>query len=262
VGYQTETFNSATVGSATGELQPWNFYGETTSSAAYSQNADGGTNIPGSNAPNSFNATLSTAAYNASKPGGFQGVAFGGGALIRYTFQITSGTPSGSEETPSVWGGSIEPTTGALSQTDGASWVEVDIECNLASATKVGLAIHNWYNAGGSNQESNAPDLGAVTLPASATLNESNTFDILWVPATDTSEGYIKFFINDVQVASTWSWVKYQSNQAFPPTGNLIGNVLDTQHFQPIIGNSQSATPMQITSVQVWQASGGANIVN
>jgi hypothetical protein len=36
--------------------------------------------------------------------------------------------------------------------------------------------------------------------------------------------------------------------------------VLDSRHLALIIGNNNPATPMKVTSVQVWQASGADNL--
>jgi hypothetical protein len=54
-------------------------------------------------------------------------------------------------------------------------------------------------------------------------------------------------------------WNQYSANQGFPPTGSDVCNVLDTLHMIPLIGTSNTSSPMTIASFRVWQGSGASN---
>jgi hypothetical protein len=255
VGYNTQTFNSTTIGTTAGNWIDWNFFG-TGSHTNITQNGDGSITIAGDGS-NNYNASLATAALTSGTS--WKGTAFGGGGYLEATFTIT-GTPSGSAQTPSFWAGDIETTSGQSPQTSGNQWPEVDdIEANSAGTTQYGIAFHNWYNNGGANTAANC----SVGSPATGVnLNASNQFGWLWVPATGSTQGYVKYYLNRTQVGTTCFYNQY-TGSPFPPSGSQVGAIIDQRHMMMILGNSSgSGTSMNITSVQVWQASGANNLVH
>jgi hypothetical protein len=73
--------------------------------------------------------------------------------------------------------------------------------------------------------------------------------------------------LNRVLVGTVASWNKY--NPADPPAANdattganplSAFSLLDGRHLALIIGNKNPAMPINVTNVQVWQASGAENI--
>ena len=82
----------------------------------------------------------------------------------------------------------------------------------------------------------------------------------MWVPATSTTQGYVKFFCDDVEIGGTALWNTYSATEPLPPSGADIGNVLDTLHLFLILGSYSTSYPATVTSVQVWQASGADNL--
>ena len=270
VGFNTQTFNSTTLGTMTGQLQSFNFYGNTVPAGGITQS--GNNLVLSGNSGNSYGATVATAAYNASKAQLFQGIAFGGGYYIQVVASY-AGTQSG--DAMAIWANDVEHMSGFMPQTSGQSWIENDsFEWNVSgSSTQVGFSLHNWYNQGATNQIVDPPSILAaspLTIP-SGTLNGPNTYGVLIVAATPTTQGYIQEYINNVPVGTprvtnaqgilcNAFWNKYSSGQAFPPAGANIGNIIDTLHMVPIIGTSSTSTPMTISSVQVWQASTANNL--
>ncbi len=255
VGYNTQTFNSLTVSSTIGGLYPFNYYGETQPGGAYT-NSGGQLLIPGTPNANTFNATVSSANINAAKPQGWQGTAFGGGFFAMCTFSMT-GTPNGGEPTPSFWFNDIEHQAGFGNANH---WGELDvIEANASGLASYGVAFHDYSNAGTTNTPY------GKFAPTGLNLNQSNTFAALCVPATATTQGYAQFWCNPSNAGwqkfgSQLTWNQYSAGEALPASGSNVGNIMDVSHWFIIIGNSNSATPMTVTSCQIWQASAANNL--
>lgn len=266
VGYNTQTFSSTALGTTIGTWQYYNYSGNTGCNSGVSQS---GANIviSGASPCNAYNAQVATAVLNAAKPFGWQGIAFGGGAYFECAFSMT-GTPSGSVATPSFWANDIELQSGGYASTvhwQGQAtnynhWGELDIiEANVASLTAYGGVFHDDYGILPSASQVNPPT-GSPFTGLSGSLNNNNTFAALWVPATGSTSGYVKYYYNGTQVG-TFSWSsQYNAATAPPPvSGTTAGSIMDVRHWFLILGNSQSATPMTITGCDVWQASGANN---
>jgi hypothetical protein len=89
---------------------------------------------------------------------------------------------------------------------------------------------------------------------------------MLWVPATDTTMGYINFYFNRQQYYPTQYWPKWSASMQ-PPlvsgsatngtnggTGNA-GNVLDTRHLYLMVSGQ-----IIVSRIEVWQISDVNNI--
>ena len=155
----------------------------------------------------------------------------------------------------------MEHSSGYLPQTSGQSWIEIDdLETNVASDSQWGQSLHNWYNAGGSNTGVNPPAIvNPVSIPNGGTFTGLHTYAFLWVPATASTQGYLKFYCDGTQLNAAVYWDLYSPSQPFPPSGSDIGNIIDTLHLYLILGDNSPSTPGRVTAVQVWQASGADN---
>ena len=266
VGFGTRTFNSTTLGSSIGTLQEFNFFGITLPSNWFTQDGDGSLLLTGNTTPgNGYGALVSPAAHNASKTYEYQGIAFGGGMYYQVTFSLggaQNGDPMGVQmyDVLSLTGYTPLDAAGNMS-------IEIDgPEFNRpGSTTQYGVSCHNYYYPSGGPRTRVDPTVltsggSPITIPGGSLLG-SNTYGMLWVPATATTQGYIQWFFNGVQVGPTVSWNQYNANQAFPPSNaaSTVCNVLDTMRIVPILGTSNPSAPMTITSVQIWQASGANN---
>ena len=273
VGYTTLTFDSTTIGTTAGTWLSDNWLGNTEPSGAVAQNADGSIGISG-HSGNGYNADLVTCAYDASRPDLFRGIAFGGGFYAEATFSFT-GTPDGNVATPAFWANDVEhmvwyqggtPAGLTSVQWQGqpagyGHWGEIDvIEANVAGGTGYGGAFHDWYGTMG-NEMGVSGEVGSPFSIGSASFSSSNKFAVLWIPATATTQGHLKYFFNRAQVGTTLSWNPF--DPASPPpaqNGTTVGSVIDVRHWMLILGDSQPNTPMTVTSVQVWQGPGADNI--
>jgi hypothetical protein len=258
VGYNTKTFDSTTWGATTGPLYTASFFGNTEAAGSIVQNSDGSLTL-GQNVSN--NVGVCSAIQDNSQPHKWRGLAFGGGGYFEATFSL-AGTPNGTQPTAAWAINDIENLSTGYDPLN--NWIEVDdIESNVASLTHYGQAIHNWYGTRGSGAQVQ-PNVGSpVTLPSGANLNQSNKFGFLWVTATASTQGYAKFFVNDVQTGTTLSWNQYNAGQPNPPTISppTAGNIMDVRHMTFTMGGI-TLTPMHLTSVKVWQVSGAGNITS
>jgi hypothetical protein len=266
VGYNALTFNSTTLGTTAGNVMAFNYYGNVVPPGGIVQNADGTITLTG-NSGNNYDQTLNTNRYNRTfGPIPFQGIAFGGGLYLEIVMQF-SGVPNGDDQSPSINLSDVESQSGYIPFPHSA-WIEMDgPETDIASNRQYGVALHNWYNTGhpDKNVLVDIPSVvkgSLVTLPAGSTLNDKNTYGVLWVPATTTTQGYIKWFFNNQQVGPTASWTLYSDSQPFPPSGSNIGNVIDVRHLTANVGVSSTRYPTTVYSFRVWQASGANNLVH
>jgi len=242
----------------------FNYYGNVVPADGIVQNPDGTLLLTG-HSGNNYGSTLATSRYDRSYgPIPFQGICFGGGMYLEVVMQF-SGVPNGNDQSPGINLSDVESQSGYIPFPH-SSWIEMDgPETDLASDTQYGLALHNWYDIGGGNVHTDIPSVLAgsrAVLPTGVTLNDKNTYGVLWVPATDTTQGYIKWFFNGQQIGATGYWNKYSPNQPFPPTGANIGNVIDVRHLTANIGVSSPDYPTTVYSFRVWQASGANNLVH
>jgi len=264
VGYTTLTFDSTTLGTTAGNVMAFNYYGNVVPAGGIVQNADGTLLLTGDSG-NTYGGTLATSRYNrAYGPIPFQGIAFGGGMYLEVVMQF-SGVPNGNDQSPGINLDDVESQSGYI-PFEGSSWIEMDgPETDVVSDTQYGVALHNWYDDGGGKLHADIPAVLAgsrVVLPTGSTLNDRNTYGVLWVPATATTQGYIKWFFNGQQIGPTGYWDRYSDNQPFPPAGSDIGNIIDVRHLTANVGVCSTDYPTTVYSFRVWQASGADNLVH
>lgn len=194
-------------------------------------------------------------------------MAFGGGFYAEATFSFT-GTPNGGEPTPSFWANDVEHMAGGAStqwqgQANGYDhWGELDIiEANVYGGTGYGGAFHDDFGILGVNNSAVNANAGSPFSIGSASFASSNKIAALWVPATATSQGYLKYFFNEVQVGKTVYWNQYDpATPPIPVNGVTTGSIMDARHWALILGNSNKSTPMKVSSLKVWQASSANNL--
>jgi hypothetical protein len=242
VGFDTQTFGpNVTIGS---NWHKFDFYGVNPSSVNVIQHADGSVTInPGGN---DYGAQLSTASVGTTDRN-FSGIAFGGGGYFQATMSGTGPM--------AFWANDIETMNGVSTGTGAApqnSWMEADI-AEFDSPGAYGFTMHNWYGAVGSGDVVNADENGAS--PPGANYTQPNAYGMLWVPATATTQGYVKFYFNGQQVGNTITWNKYKPGSGPPSLSNGTAfSVLDQLHLALILG-AGSSTSTTVYNVEVWQAS-------
>jgi hypothetical protein len=236
VGYKTETFGAAvTLGS---NWTPFSYFSNNPSSIQATQNADGSVTIQDSG--NSYGAQLESTE------------AFGGGAY----FQATMSFPSGSAGGGTFWANDIQ---NMVDGNNGGNWVETDIaEFDDVAADEASnsyqIQYHNWYGGAGSTAQVYG-EPSTASVPAGTNFAQPNNYGMLWVPATATSQGYIKFYFNGVQVGTTITWNQYIPGQS--ATQNPFA-VIDSRQLDLLLGTGGS--PTTVDNVQVWQASAADDV--
>jgi Fibronectin type III domain len=262
VGYNTNTFNSTTWNNTSGPWYSYSYFGNTEPAGSIVQNSDGSLSL-GQNVSNNYG--VATSYQNNSAPHKWSGLRFGGGAYFELTTTINcaAGFPNGSQPTAAWWANDENETGGYVGI---IRWIEVDcFETNVNSQAKEGQAIHDWSNPGGNGaapgNTNTQPSIGSpVTLPNGGLLTGSHKYGWLWFPATATTQGYIKFFIDGIQVGTACTYNQY-SSATIPAIGQNIGNIIDQRHMSLIIGGIAN-TWQHVTSVTVWQASAAGNITS
>jgi hypothetical protein len=284
VGYTTNTFSSnftatsvdvANSGKPGFAWYPWSLFGHRTNTSALKLNADTSITLMGDTTGPNGELVSATAANNAQK---FVGTAFGGGAYIdgEIKFDPQSVANANTKGWPAFWSLAMEGSV--LSA--GNQWagqppgfnhsVEVDIFEYLYLPYGVprniyGAGMHDWYGipnvtcARGLCAQHMQPDEPKRVTPAGTDFTQYHHFAFLWVPATDTSQGYSRFYFDGQVMGPDRRWTKFD-NQPPPPTNQpwAFGR-LDQQHLVLILGTGPNE-PMTIGSVNVWQASDAGNL--
>jgi hypothetical protein len=254
----------------------WNLFGSHTDPAKVIVNSDATVTLLGDSA---MNGQLMTATP-AKNSEGFVGTAFGGGAYIEATLKFNPADVSANSKSwPAFWSIPFE-----TSMRPGANqWpgqapgyvhhVEVDFfEYLIARAggpqNAYGSSMHDWY---GIYNKTCGPGLcqvgfeyneGKRLAPSGTDFTQYHTYGTLWVSATPSKQGYIRFYFDGQPVGQDHKWTQY-TNQ--PPTNikqqPWAFGVLDQQHLVLILGTG-SNQPMTVRSVNVWQASAAQNLHN
>lgn len=284
MGYTAQTFGpNLALGS---NWFNWGFYAAGPQPAgATSVNSDGSIAISGIENDN-YGATIASAQPESV---GWSGEAFGGGgyfeATLSFTGQNTFYYPNGG---PAFWMLDIEHLSQGPYNINwpGApagciDFFEVDnmeFDASVANGYQNGIAT--WYgssngscpNGATSNPNTQIPGVtGGVLVPAGTDLSQPHKYGALWVPATGsgdttTTKGYLKFYFDDVQVGSTFTWNYYDPTMtatypAFPPVnGTSAMSGMDYRHMTMILGTG-TAQPMTVYDVSVWQQSNANNLV-
>jgi hypothetical protein len=143
---------------------------------------------------------------------------------------------------------------------------EVDIMEYDTSAYAYQEGIGNWYGYPPTRSTSNPYDggggTGAVQVPAGTNFAEYHTYGCLWMPATPSTQGYLKFYFDGVQLGDTFMWNYDNPNNPFPPppvNNSTAMSGMDARHMFLILGTGIDQ-PMTVKSVTVWQVSGANNL--
>ena len=283
VGYNTQTFGPAVT--LNGNWVPWNFYGAGVQPpGAVSQNSDGSLFISGLES-DTYGATVSTASQTRTAKG-WTGTAFGGGAyfeaVISFTGQSNGPYNNGG---PAFYALDVEHTSqgpynvgwpGMPKNSAGKTYndfFEVDFMEYDVKEYSYQNGIGNWYGypaatrSGTHNpyQAIGGSD-GSVLVPKGTDFSQFHKYGCLWVPATPSTQGYLKFYFDDVQTDSpTFYWNYYDPNDvstypAAPPLdGSTAMSGMDWRHMLLILGTG-TTQPMTVQSVSVWQTSGANNL--
>jgi hypothetical protein len=270
-----DTHTSSAAGTA--GMYPWHFFNQDVGGHA-AVNTDGNLQITGGD--EATNAQLASATGGESA-GTFQGIAFGGGAYFEAVLKFDGWRGQSKNEHlldagwPAFWGMAIEHL--ALTGDDevpGMSkgyehFIEMDFfEYNIAyvehtDAIYSGSMIDTygiWGHTCGKDIFCSAQNHYASKIrpiSPSTNLSEFHSYAMLWVPATDDSEGFVRWYFDGAPVGQTVTWQKCSALSAKP---SVLFCIADQQHLAVIIGTGVRY-PMQVQSVSVWQRSGSGNWV-
>jgi hypothetical protein len=231
--------------------------------------------------------TIGTAASLKYPPRNWVGKAFGGGAYFEaeLKFDPAAVKKEGLVGYPAWWLEPIEhlalPNT---SQWQGQEagyehFTELDIfEYNQWKRHPDYVysgAVHEWYgvyhktcpppngfcrvsNTGNGTNYNNF----LIETPPSTDFSQFHKLGLLWVPASNTAQGYLQYYFDGVPMSGDRiTWDKF-TNQSPPPglTPWTFG-VTDRMHFVLILGTG-NGLPMTVRAVNVWQASTAQNLQN
>jgi len=260
----------------------WNFFGQFVSSSTVTQNDDGTITLLGGGKSNGQVASAESA-----PEGRFRGIAFGGGAYFEAVFKF-DGWQNSRENTkplsygfPSFWSMAIEHLASqADDQWPGQKkgykhfiefdFFEYDAANTERSDSVYSGSVHDWYgiwdvtcpNPAGRycNVQNNSQER-LRDVPVETDFSAFHTYGTLWVPATETTDGYLEWYFDGVQVGDRASWKKWAQPSAISTPGTFAFSVADLQHVALVLG---TGTPYQMTvkQISVWQASTNNNLTN
>jgi hypothetical protein len=147
------------------------------------------------------------------------------------------------------------------------SWIEVDFMEYDAGKYLYQNGIGHWATFPGGSFSTSNPYQGArncrgcVAVPTGTDFSKPHRYGCLWVPATPTTRGYLKFYFDGVQTASpTFYWNYYDPASPPPPVnGSTAMSVMDQRHLALILGTGTDQ-PMTVQSVSAWQGSSANNL--
>lgn len=241
------------------------------SAATATQNADG--SITTSGGGNSYAAQLQTA-----KPTGqttWTGSTWAGGAYFEYTMSFKNPPVFGSGW-PSLWitdmekqaadsaGNGDSPLTHWQGQAPGffrtltlnvAEWA--NDHTAMPSSRLVYHEASDFYNAAVWSQTQTGYNANGspYALPAAFDLTKPNRYGALWVPATATSRGYFRHYINDIRVDTGLAeWDLFNPAAPPPPVlGKSAFSFADARHLEAGFGTGPG-NPLTVHAFSVWQS--------
>jgi hypothetical protein len=249
----------------------FNFFGTKPSSSLTTFNGDGSLTTASATPDPGINGYWLASAGVINGAPGYRGTAYGGGAYFEATFEFNSSAVNLSQGWPMWWSMSLEHMIGKGDQWAGQRpgyehFVEPDFfEYDMGQTKSYGGAVHDWYgvyNATCSNYCNYYNPNFARAVPSTTNFNTYHRYGFLWKPATATAKGSLTYYFDGVQTGATYTYTKMNS-QAPVPNGTTpwTYGVIDGQHLVLFIGTCPPV-PMQIKSVQVWQASAAYNLHN
>lgn len=213
----------------------------------------------------------------------FRGTAFGGGGYFSASlkFNPRDVSPGHLNGWPSFWALPVESAFGkggrSRSQWPGQAPgfqhnIEIDIleyihsDIDMAAGKfRYGAAIHDWYGVYGVDCQKLCGVQNPIKLeylPPDTNWNQFHDYGLLWVPATEMSNGFAEFYFDGKLMGRSTSWSLWDTNLRLPPPkGDWIYSWIDKQHFFLIIGTGVSQ-PLTVRRVEVWQTDQSKNIIN
>lgn len=122
----------------------------------------------------------------------------------------------------------------------------------LTSTSQYRGLLHDRYGIIGGSSVDRAQTFSL----SSPNFNTTHTYGMLWVPATSGSQGYFKFYFDNVQVGSTVTYSQF-TNQTPPPTTGTFWTfgIADYQSLVLTLA-SGLGSPLTVGAVNVWQNTG------
>jgi hypothetical protein len=278
-GYRTETLATTSFSKANVDFGltkksgfQWyffNFYGVVPSSSLAKLNSDGSVSV--ASLSNYYGNYLTSATQTPAAPF-YRGTAFGGGGYFEATLSWNQAAVKTSTGWPAWWSMSLEHLAGLTSEQwpGQAKWyshfAEPDFFEADTGAGSYGGTLHDWYGLYGAQPCPNYCNVQSPwsviqrVLPAGTSVSQYHRYGMLWVPATATKPGSYTFYFDGAPIGKTTTYTKY-TNQAPVPTASTpwTFGIVDQQHLVLIL-SSGSSTPLNVKSVQVWQASTAGNM--
>lgn len=194
--------------------------------------------------------------------GNFQGVAFGMGGYFEIDMKIDGpilgegGDPTGWS---AWWANNIE---GLFNQVPNPRPDQVGIEYDAIELLNPGVVDYNagiilWSGSGQTYTNTDNLEPNGVPLPPGFSWGVRRKYGWLWVPATNTTQGYLKNYRDNVQVGRTFTWNLYQNTNWQDSHGDPWA-VLDQCKMRLMFGSPQGS-PMTVYTVTVWQATDANN---
>lgn len=214
-------------------------------------------------------------AYVAGSTDTFKGTVYGGGGYFEATISFDPATVSAccSNGWPSWWLYSIEHVaynnlTDLSAHWDGQAagysvYNETDILEYIYTGTKPDYytaTVHTHYGITDHVVSSSTNNGNLMAVPSKTMFTSPHKYGFLWVPATETTEGYGQYYFDQVAVGPRVTWTDFVAlEESPPPSGTSKYGVIDDRHLVLILGTGPGA-PMTVYNVQVWQKDATHNI--
>jgi hypothetical protein len=283
-------FNNAAVDLASKETPgiqwyPFHFFhSPLPDSASLVVNPDGSVTLGTNTVPGPASKISIATAAPSNGPSRWTGQVFGGGAYFEAALKFDPRDVIQAEmksQWPAFWSMAIEHLAElAAEQWKGQAkgynhFIELDFfEYDVWKSSPQGAyggAVHDWYgvykvtcpgqfckvnNAGGGGTNF---DNFKILASAGTDFRQYHKFGVLWVPATDTSQGYAEYYFDDKKTADKVTWTKFRGEPPPPGAAPWTFGVIDQQHLAVIL-DSGPGQPMTVKSVNVWQSSPAGNL--
>jgi hypothetical protein len=264
VGYTMNVFSSrfndtidmSNSGAPGFQWYPFSFFGSQPNLKAIRPNADGSVTLLGdTTGPNGQIAT------GWIGPNGFVGKSFAGGGYFEaeISFNPQDAINANFAGWPSFWALAREHITGSAQwpgQIAGydhfieADFFEYESYPHTKQLESYGSTLHDWSGVWtpATGYPTNISSDPLVAAPTGTVFTNYHKYGMLWIPATSTTQGYAKFYFDNVQVGKTVTWDLFtnQTPASFPPFA-----IMDKQHLVLILGTGVGI-PMNVNSVNVW----------
>jgi hypothetical protein len=152
-------------------------------------------------------------------------------------FWYPGGNPN--QQWPAFWGFGSDGTINAFGDWNLPSpGIETDvIEEDTDSSYFYASTVHHWPDNVNNSQTFGVP----------GGIGATNTFGMLWVPATPSSQGYVQWYTNGQAEGSQITW-NYGDTSAY--------GLLDQEYLQFYLVTAL-LNPMTVYSVEAWQGPSG-----